>query len=282
MFRDILEILQEFFKRVVTSRVFVLGALFTAMFCVLAVKLFNLQIINGERYLTEYVSKTLRTVYTPGSRGNIYDQNGKVLAYNELAYSVTIRNNGDYSTNQERNLMLLKLVRILDAHDETVEGELEITIDQNGEFVYTSSSESARLRFLRDYYGLTSADQLNGEDGSYPSAVSAREIFEQLKSEDRYDLDRLKDENGNPIVLTDEEALQIANIRYTMSLTDYQRYESTTVASNVSEETVAEVSENMADLLGVSIEESTIRVYNDSVYFASIIGYTGKVQSDQL
>ena len=133
MFRDILEILQEFFKRVVTSRVFVLGALFTAMFCVLAVKLFNLQIINGERYLTEYVSKTLRTVYTPGSRGNIYDRNGKVLAYNELAYSVTIRNNGDYSTNQERNLMLLKLVRILDAHDETVEGELEITIDQNGE-----------------------------------------------------------------------------------------------------------------------------------------------------
>ena len=282
MFRDILEILQEFFKRVVTSRVFVLGALFTAMFCVLAVKLFNLQIINGERYLTEYVSKTLRTVYTPGSRGNIYDRNGKVLAYNELAYSVTIRNNGDYSTNQERNLMLLKLVRILDAHDETVEGELEITIDQNGEFVYTSSSESARLRFLRDYYGLTSTDQLNGEDGSYPSAVSAREIFEQLKSEDRYDLDRLKDENGNPIVLTDGEALQIANIRYTMSLTDYQRYESTTVASNVSEETVAEVSENMADLLGVSIEESTIRVYNDSVYFASIIGYTGKVQSDQL
>ena len=97
-----------------------------------------------------------------------------------------------------------------------------------------------------------------------------------------YDIKRLKDGKGNPIVLTDEEALAIANIRYTMSLTDYQKYKSTTVATNVSEETVAEIEESVAELQGVGIEESTIRVYDDSIYFAPIIGYTGKVQSDQL
>ncbi len=67
-----------------------------------------------------------------------------------------------------------------------------------------------------------------------------------------------------------------------MSLTDYQKYKSTTVATNVSEETVAEIEESVAELQGVGIEESTIRVYDDSIYFAPIIGYTGKVQSDQL
>ena len=280
MFRDILEILQEFFKRVLSSRIFALAVIFTGMFAMLVVKLFNLQIVNGEEYLTEYVSKTLKTVYTPGTRGNIYDCNGKVLAYNQLAYSVTIQDTGAYTTNQARNRMLLKLVRILEKHGETVEGKLEIAIDQNGDIVYTTSSETARKRFLRDYYGLTSVDKLDDEKGNYPSAVTAEEIFQQLKGEKRYDLDRLKDEDGSPIILTDEEALQIANIRYAMSLTEYRSYESNTVASNVSEETVAEIEENIADLQGVGIEESTIRVYNDSVYFAPIIGSTGRVQSD--
>ena len=282
MFRYILEILQETVKKIAGSRVFALAVIFTLMFFGLIGKLFNMQIINGEQYLTQYVSKTLQTVYTPGTRGNIYDRNGNVLAHNELAYAVTVQDTGAYRKNQDKNLMLLNLIRVLEKHGETVEGKLEITIDQNGDMVFTASSEAARKRFLRDYYGLTSVDKLDDPDGKYPSNVSARDIFEQLKDEKHYDIKRLKDEKGNPIVLTDEEALAIANIRYTMSLTDYQKYKSTTVATNVSEETVAEIEESAAELQGVGIEESTIRVYDDSIYFAPIIGYTGKVQSDQL
>lgn len=282
MFRDILEILQETVKKIAGSRVFALAVIFTLMFFGLIGKLFNMQIINGEQYLTQYVSKTLQTVYTPGTRGNIYDRNGNVLAHNELAYAVTVQDTGAYRKNQDKNLMLLNLIRVLEKHGEKVEGKLEITIDQNGDMVFTASSEAARKRFLRDYYGLTSVDKLDDPDGKYPSNVSARDIFEQLKDEKHYDIKRLKDEKGNPIVLTDEEALAIANIRYTMSLTDYQKYKSTTVATNVSEETVAEIEESVAELQGVGIEESTIRVYDDSIYFAPIIGYTGKVQSDQL
>ena len=282
MFRDILEILQETVKKIAGSRVFALALIFTLMFFGLIGKLFNMQIINGEQYLTQYVSKTLQTVYTPGTRGNIYDRNGNVLAHNELAYAVTVQDTGAYRKNQDKNLMLLNLIRVLEKHGETVEGKLEITIDQNGDMVFTASSEAARKRFLRDYYGLTSVDKLDDPNGKYPSNVSARDIFEQLKDEKHYDIKRLKDEKGNPIVLTDEEALAIASIRYTMSLTDYQKYKSTTVATNVSEETVAEIEESVAELQGVGIEESTIRVYDDSIYFAPIIGYTGKVQSDQL
>ncbi len=282
MFRDILEILRELLRRIVTSRIFALALIITAMFCVLVIKLFDLQIVNGDEYLEEYVLKTLKTIYTPGTRGNIYDVNGKVLASNELAYSVTVTDTGAYPRNQGKNLMLLKLIRILEKNGESVEGKLEITMDQNGEMIYTTTSEAARKRFLRDFYGLTSVDKLDDPEGKYPSAVTAREVFEQLKDEKHYGLSQLKDEKGNAIILTDEEALKIANIRYTLSLTAFRRYESTTVASHISEKTVAEISEHMAELEGVGIEESTIRVYHDSIYFAPIIGYTGKVQSDQL
>ena len=67
-----------------------------------------------------------------------------------------------------------------------------------------------------------------------------------------------------------------------MGLTAYRKYESTTIASDVSKETMTDVLENSGNLKGVGIEESTIRVYNDSVYFAPIIGYIGKVWDDEL
>ncbi|MEG2349955.1 MAG: penicillin-binding transpeptidase domain-containing protein, partial [Hungatella sp.] len=280
MFRDLLEIVQEGLKKIITSRVFALAVMITFMFAMLIGKLFNLQIVHGEEALNQYISKTMKTVYTPGTRGNILDRNGNILAYNELAYSVIIQDVGAYPKNAAKNHMLLQLVRILDKHHESVEGKLEITIDQNGDMVYTTSSEIGRKRFLRDYYGLVSVELLDDAKGKYPSAVTAREIFEQKKK--YYELDKLKDEKNNPLILTDEEALNIINIRYTMSLTAYQKYENTTVASYVSDETVADISEHMAELQGVGIAESTIRIYNDSVYFAPIIGYTGKVQSDQL
>ncbi len=279
MFRDLLEIAQIAIKKVITSRLFALAVIYICMFAVLVGRLFSLQIVHGEEYMSDYESKILRTVYTTGTRGNIYDRNGSVLARNELAYSVTIQDVGVYRSHQARNLMIYELVRILDRQGETIEGKMEITIDQNGDFVYTTASEAARLRFLRDFYGVRSVDMLDDEDGKYPSAVTARDVFELAK--ERYELDKLKDSKGNPLVLTDAQALKIGNIRYTMSLTAYTSYKTTTIASNVTEETVADISEHMAELQGVDIAESTTRIYEDALYFAPIIGYTGKVQSEE-
>ena len=280
MFSDLCEILKEFLRKVFTSRLFALAVIFTCLFGLLVSKLFDLQIIKGEQFLNNYVQKTMRTVYTPGTRGRILDRKGNVLAYNELAYSVTLQDTGAYTKNQTRNAMLYELVGILDKHGESVQGKFEVTIDNNGEMVYTSSSEAARKRFLRDLYGLTSVDKLDDPSGNYPSAITARELFEKKKKD--YEINKLKDKKGNLIMVPDDVALKMINIRYTMSLTAYQKYETTTIASNVSDETVADVLEHTAELQGIGIEESTIRVYNDSVYFAPIIGYTGKVQEDQL
>ena len=284
MFEDLREILKEFVHKVAGSRLFFLAVVFTCMFGVLAVHLFTLQIIRGEEMQNNYIQLTEETIYTPGTRGNIYDRNGKVLAYNELAYSVTVQDTGAYSTDQDMNSMLLRLVQILDKHGVDVEGKFEVGMDENGELFYTSYSETSRLGFLRDIYGLRYIDDLKEEWdddlGKYASEVTARELFEKKKND--YGLDTLKDENGDPLALDDQTALDIVNIRYTMSLTSFQKYLSTTVATYVDDETVAEVMENTADLQGVNIEESSVRVYNDSIYFAPIIGYTGKMQTERL
>ena len=280
MYNDLLEIFTDFVKKLLASRLFILSIFFTGLFGILVVRLFNLQVVSGEEYQQDYMALTEKTIKLDSTRGNIYDKNGNILAYNELSYNVTIQDNGDYAKSNDKNRMLLELVRILYRHGEAVEGEFSIGFDSSGKMVYTTTSESSRKRFIADFYGLRSTSDLDDEEGKYPSAITPREMFEKRVT--YYGLDKLKDENGNLIEITDEEALGIINIRYTMGFTAYRKYESTTVATNVSKETMTDVLENSAELKGVNIDKSTIRVYNDSIYFAPIIGYIGKVWEDEL
>lgn len=280
MFRDLLEIIQDFLKRAVTSRLFVLAVIAVAMYMGLVNKLFTMQIVNGEEALNEYLQLTEQTITTAGTRGNIYDCNGKVLAYNKLAYSVTVQDIGAYKKASERNAMYLRLVKILQKHGETIQGKFEVAIDDNGDMVYTTSSETARKGFLRDYYGLKKIDELDDPEGEYPSKLSARELFERACEENG--LYEMKDEAGSPVTMSDQEALDIINIKYNLRLMSFRKYEATTIATQVKDETVADILEHVADLQGVNVEETTIRAYNDSIPFAPVIGYTGKVPEDQL
>ena len=280
MFRDLLEYLKEFLKKVITSRLFAISLVFVLMYVTLAARLFSLQIVHGEEYQDEYISLTEKVIKTASTRGNIYDRNGNVLASNELAYNVTVQDIGAFENSADWNFMLWELVEILNEHGETVKGDLEITADEEENVSYTSASESARLRFLRDLYGLKSVDELDDDKGEYPSAVTAEELLR--KQMHVYKLDEMKDGDGNLVEVPLDIAVQIVNIRYTMRFTSFRKYEATTVAENISEETMADILEHTADLPGVNIEESTIRVYNDAIYFAPVIGYTGKVTTDGL
>ena len=273
------EVLRDLLVKILSYRIFTLAIAFSVMFAILLLKLFHLQIREGEDYLNEYTQMTEKTVSIPGTRGNIYDRSGNLLAYNELAYTITIQNTGAYSTNAAMNMMILRLVQILDKHDVSIQGRLEIGIDEEGAIVYTSTSEDARKGFLRDFYGLQSARQLTDSGGKYPADASAQELFDARVS--LYDLNKLKDERGNQIILSNWELLQIINIRYTMSLTSFRRYAATPITGYVDEETVADIMENSGELQGINVAESTIRIYNDSIYFAPIIGYMGKVSSKE-
>ena len=283
MFNELLEVTREFLKKVITSRLFALAVIFTLMFIGLICKLFRMQILGGSSYQESYMQRTEKLVTTPGTRGNIYDRNGNLLAYNQLAYAVAIQDLGDYPKAADRNAMIYRLVTILERRGEKIDGKLEIALDENGQPYFTSTSNAAKKRFLLNFYGISS-QQLDDDTGKYPSNITAREAFELKKGSSRqgYKLADMKDADGNPMELSDQTALDMINIIYTMELTRFQKYESTTVATNISQETMTEINENAADLKGVSIEPSSIRVYNDSLYFAPIIGYTGKVQEDQI
>ena len=54
------------------------------------------------------------------------------------------------------------------------------------------------------------------------------------------------------------------------------------ITTDVNDEVVAAIKENSAELPGVEIQQNTSRVYNDSMYFAHIIGYTGSINATEI
>ncbi len=73
----------------------------------------------------------------------------------------------------------------------------------------------------------------------------------------------------------------MVNMRYAISLNSYQKYIPSTLAYDVSDETVSAIMENLDQLDGVNIAEDSLRRYTDSQYFDSIIGYTGKISQEE-
>ncbi|MGL6199451.1 MAG: penicillin-binding transpeptidase domain-containing protein [Lachnospiraceae bacterium] len=268
-----LERIKTAFITIIKSRLFVVALVFCVLFAILIQRVFSLQIVNGQSYLDDYKLRIKKTKEVQGTRGRILDKNGNVLAENVLAYSVTIEDNGEYDERSEKNEVLnntlQRVIEIVERNGDTVIGSFGIIINDSGEYEFVSEG-TTRQRFLADVFGLATIDKL-GDKADY----SADEVMDYLCTDKDYGYDLDQE------ALTKEEVLKIVNIRYAIWLKSYQKYLETTIAKDVSEETVAETMENMDMLQGVSIAEDSVRKYYNSKYFASIIGYTGQISQDE-
>ena len=279
MIKEIRNLLKELIIRLFSSRLFALALIFTGLFSVLGVHLFKMQIMQGREYLESHLKNTRKYLVLPGTRGNIYDKDGKLLAYNELQYNITIADTGAFSSTTKginaRNTMLKKLADIIEKYHYPVMSQFKVQIKDDGSFAYTTSSEQDRLRLLANVFR-KEPDKLSKKEQN----STAEECFEQAKK--LYNFNKLSDEKGEIINLPDRTALNMIGIIYTLRLTSYQRYMSTTIVENVSRECMAEILESKYDLPGVDVENVSVRKYNYAPYLSHIIGYTGQVQEAQL
>ncbi len=283
MFRDII----DYIVNIVKSRMTVLALLFCILGGMLIYRCFNLQIVRGEEFLSEFMIQTEKSRDIASTRGKIFDKNGNVLAYNELAYSVKIEDvfESNRSKNKNLNEIIYLLINMIEKNGDNVISDFKIVIDENGDFAYSVEGTS-RLRFLADVFGYTTIDKLKEEEKAY----TATELMEHLSraTGTGFRIGEYEEEGNSDTAFiagkgyTKEEWLKMVTIRYAMNLTSFRKYIGTTVATNVSEKTVAVIMENSEELPGVSIEESTVRRYVDSEYFAHVLGYTGKISSEQL
>lgn len=267
-----LDTLWNYLKGILKSRLLPMSIIFAALFLLLVHQIFVMQIINGEEYaqsasVTEEADRNLKS-----TRGNIYDSKGVLLAYDELSYSVTIEDIGLLTTNAEKNGMIYHLVKIIKENGGMLSTSFPIELDDSGEFNFTVEGSSL-LRFKKEIYSLTASEKLSDEQ----IAITAKEMFEYIRySEDIKSPRFLIDKS-----YSDEDALDIMSIRYELFMNRFKKYVQSTIALNVNQQTVAAIKEASAELPGVEILQETHRVYNDSEYFAHILGYTGTISVEE-
>lgn len=281
MFEDI----KEWLRNIIFSRFFVLIIVMAVLFTVLVQKLFVLQIVNGEDYLNNFTLTIKKETTINCTRGNIYDRNGNLLAYNELAYSVTIEDEieSGRGKNASLNNTIYNTVKIIEKFGDEVVNNFSIILNDRGDYEY-SVEGTKLLRFLADAYGYSNTAELKEEEKN----ATPYEVIEYLCGEDKYGIgSKATDDSGKEVFVpgegyTPEEILKIITIRFMLGNNAYQKYLSTVIATDVCEETVATIMENSAELPGVKIQEDTIRRYNDGKFFAHILGYTGAASQEDL
>ena len=281
MFKNIRDSIINF----ITSRFFVLILVFLLMGSILIQRLFVLQIVNGEEYLNEFTMTIRKERTIASTRGQIFDRNGELLAYNELAYSVTIEDVYESGRNKNRqlNATLKTLIEMIEENGDKVVSDFNIIIGENGEFAFAVSG-TAQQRFLADVYGKAYID-----DMSYAQKTStADDVINYLAGTSRFEVGEYEEPGNRETEFivgkgySKNMLLKIVTIRYGMSLNSFQKYIPTVVAKDVSDKTVAVIMENSSSLDGVSIAEDAVRKYVDSIYFSHIIGYTGMISQTEL
>lgn len=279
--------LKENFLNMVNIRLIILTVFFVALGALMIYRVFDLQIVRGEDYLNDFQLKTTKVRSLASTRGNIYDRNGNLLAYNELAYNVTIEDVYESGRNKNANLndTIYRLILMIEKNGDSSVNDFNIILDSDGHYAFAVEDRQL-YRFLADVYGFVTIDEMM-EKGYKYATKTAEEVVLDLCASDRFGIGDYKDPEDRKSFVpcmgyTKEEVLKILAVRYAMNANSFQKYIATTVAYNVSEETVAVVMENSDNLEGVSVAEDTVRRYVDSVYFSQIIGYTGKISQEEL
>lgn len=267
---------------IITSRLTVVIIIMCTLGGMVIARLFHLQIVEGENYLENFTLKIERERSLESTRGKIFDRNGKLLAYNELTYAVTMEDIYDSgkTKNKEMNEDILEMIDILESNGDSIVSDFKVVLN-NGNYEFTADGTEL-LRFKADIYGHNRIDQLEEEERN----ATAEDIINHLGGKSIFGIGDYVDAEKKEFVVgegyTKEQVLKLINVRYAIYLNRFQKYIATTVATGISDETVAKLSENLDNLPGVSIEERTIRKYTDSEYFAHIIGYTGKISQTEL
>lgn len=207
---------------------------------ILICRLFYLQIIRGSSYRSNYNLKIERTEPVNAARGNIYDRKGRLLAYNDLAYTVTLSDAVTYTKQKDHykklNAVIYNLIKNIEKNGDTIDTDFGIVRSSDGKLSFRDSG-SAVDRFRADVFGEARVSDLNYDSKLHYNKAQAtpKQIMDYLYSRHMFYVSSS---------YSDEMRFKIAVIRYKIWLNRYQQYMSTPIAYNVSDKTVVYVKEN--------------------------------------
>lgn len=228
----------------------IMSLIIYAIGIIIIVKLFSLQIVNGEEYLEKSNSRLTRETVVKASRGNIFDCNGNILAGTKIKCSLELYKS-KIETEQLNNT-ILNAINVLEKNSDTYIDEFPITINP---IQYKSSDEEKTKSWLE-----------RKKIDANSSAEQALNFFiEKYKLTD-YSL---------------EDARKIIAVRYGIEENGYTAMRAYTISESISEESILIFEEQNNSFPGMAIEKTPIRSYTYGKLASHVLGYVGKISSEE-
>lgn len=298
------------------NRLFILFIIIFLSFYILAVRLFNMQIVEGENTLNALSLTTQESIKLPAPRGVILDKYGRPLATNKTAFTVKIdrslfdtegaaltSNIGtlnkevveEFNVNSDindLNTVLFNLVKLFQKNGETFIDDMPISTTEPFVFLENSpiTSEAIDDAKTKDI-----ADALLNNSYFYQPfykmekrTIGRKErlfkknmgIDEKLTANET--IAKLREKFLIPKEWSNVDARNVISIRYSLNLKYYLQYEPVTLASYVSNKTVAVLEEENVFYHGVIVDIESLREYPTGEYMSHMLGYIGNIPSEEI
>lgn len=232
------------------DRMFVILTLAICFFTVLAIRLFYLQIVNGETYLHNLSLNIVKELKISSPRGKIIDRFGRVIADNKLVFNVKV----DPSLKIDNwNESFYNIIQLLEKNNEEYADDLPIT--KTEPFAFTFTSSRSQERWMKDM-------NLDKTLDAAATIKHLRELFEI------------------PTTFDNVTARKIISLRAKLYLQRYRQYAPIIIASNVSDKTLVAIEEQNKKYPAIYTESEYIRDYSNGKCFSNLIGYLGHASTD--
>lgn len=265
------------------SRYSILAAITVIVLSVITLRLFYLQVMNGEEYLEKANNKSIREIPETAPRGNITDVNGKILATSMQSYTLVF-NQTDESDKQFFTTME-KVFKILDDNGEAIEDDFALKVNPY-RFEFVSDDEATKryleLRFKKDrgfdyaiqkkLYGnktnLTKDEQAKID--AELLKITPEETFKKLVEDYKIDTNLSPEEQRRYMIIKDKEKMQ-----------SYSGYKPIVIASKIKQDTAFIFLQQLNDLPGIDVAVEPIRIYPNGELGSAFLGYISKISSNQ-
>ena len=158
-----------------------IGILF--LFSILIIKLYSLQIVQGEFLKNQVIGTTSRGISLDASRGSIYDKFGRPLAINHSSFTINI----DPSISIPNiNDVILKTINLLEKNNEKIVDEFPISKEKPYTFLFNGSE---------------SLERIWKNDMNLDQSLTAESSFKILRNRKEFNIDKnLSDEDSRKIL----------------------------------------------------------------------------------
>ena len=287
-------------------RIIALATAMALVFGLIAVRLVYFQIVHGEDLLATARENTSTTITVQAARGDIVDRYGRKLATSVSAYNVVF--DYGYTDHEHINQSIFNLISLFRKNGVAWNQPAPITRNADGSysFIETSEDDQAAIetmtsvlelnvyataencvdKMMRDYninYGIEHDENNNFwfSDSADPDDIAQMKRDLGLSdSASAADCVAAMQNSSEYYYYNDQDAFDIALVRYNMAAQEFSLMNQYTFASNISIDMVVQVSELSSTFPGVTIAQEQERTYTNNSLGSCFIGNIGPMYAE--